>query len=55
MANALDKARAIVLVFEAREVLIRAMRNAKATGVNDDELMEILNINQYSLHKLLED
>lgn len=55
MVNALDKARAVILVNDAREVLIRSIRNAKATGVSETELMQILNINQYSLTKFLED
>lgn len=55
MVNALDKARAIILVDEDRKVLIQTIKNAKATGVSESELMQVLNINQHSLAKLLED
>lgn len=54
MTNALNKAKTVILVDDARKVLIAAIKEAKANGVSESELMQILNINQYSLTRFLE-
>lgn len=53
--SALNRARAVILVEDARAVLVTTLKHAKALGVSDSELMQLLNLNHYSLCKLLEE
>lgn len=55
MANAIRKARAVIRLEDARKGLIDLIEDAKDEGVSESELMQILHINNYSLHRFLED
>lgn len=54
MANEIRKARAIIRIEDARKRLVDLIEDAQDDGVSESELMQILHINNYSLHRFLE-